>query len=444
MGAKRHIKKMMRKIKNTLNRESASINDDSLLEWLGLKASSNKLTSEVTYFTCLKMLAETIGKLPIKYYQETELGTIKLPSNKVHRLLKNRPNKYMTSTTFWATVENNRNHYGNAYVWVRRRFKRQKYGGSYEVEDFWIMPSNDVEVIMDDKGIFGDEGGLFYHYSDSRTGKKYIFSSDEVMHFKTSMTFDGVMGVPVIEMLKSTIEGGLESQNFINNLYKKGLAPKLVLQYTGDLDDKLEKELVNTYEEYTETANKALRIIPVPIGMQLTPLNLKLTDSQFFELKKYTALQIAGAFGIKPNQINNYEKSSYSNSEMQQISFYVDTGLFIIKHYEEVINYHCTSDEEKEDNKFYKFNEKVILRTDAKTQQEILCAYVNNGILLVDEARNELDRIKVEGGDVPIVNGNYIKLKDVGKQWGTTKEQNKESEDDNKNKSKESDGDKDE
>lgn len=73
--------------------------------------------------------------------------------------------------------------------------------------------------------------------------------------------------------------------------------------------------------------------------MKLTPLDIKLTDSQFFELKKYTALQIAAAFGVKPNQINDYSKSSYANSELQQLSFYVDTELFVIKQYEEEINY---------------------------------------------------------------------------------------------------------
>lgn len=61
--------------------------------------------------------------------------------------------------------------------------------------------------------------------------------------------------------------------------------------------------------------------------MKLTPLDIKLSDSQFIELKKYSALQIAAAFGIKPNQINDYTKSSYSNSEMQQLSFLTDTML---------------------------------------------------------------------------------------------------------------------
>ena len=145
------------------------------------------------------------------------------------------------------------------------------------------------------------------------------------------MTFDGYSGAPVREILKATIEGGLESQNFLNNLYKGGLTARAVLQYTGDMSPKLEKALIARLEEYANGANNAGKFIPIPIGMKIEPLNIKLTDSQFFELKKYSALQIAGAFGIKPNQINDYEKSSYANSEMQNISFYIDTELFILK-----------------------------------------------------------------------------------------------------------------
>lgn len=60
-------------------------------------------------------------------------------------------------------------------------------------------------------------------------------------------------------------------------------------------------------------------------------------------------MQIAAAFGVKPNQINDYSKSSYANSELQQLSFYVDTELFVIKQYEEEINYKMLTDEEQDD-----------------------------------------------------------------------------------------------
>lgn len=396
---------------------SVDINDSELLDWLGITNTPKKLVSEVTYFTCLKMLSETLGKMPIKYYQETDDGKKKAPVDDVYELLRTRPNKVMTPSIFWSTVENNRNHHGNAYVWVRKEFKRYKYGGEYSIKDLWIMPTENVQIYIDNKGIFENKGDIYYIYTDKYSSEVYIFKSEDVMHFKTSMTFDGIQGIPVREILKSTVEGGLESQNFMNNLYKGGLTAKMALQYTGDLDPVLEKKLVERFEQYANGANNAGKIVPVPIGMQLLPLNVKLTDAQFFELKKYSALQIAGAFGIKPNQINDYEKSSYSNSEMQQLSFYVDTELFIIKQYEEEINFKLLSEEKRKSGNYFKFNEKVILRADSKTQIENITKAVNNGVYTPNEARAYLDLPKEVGGDKLIVNGNYIPLTDVGNQY---------------------------
>ncbi|WP_155485117.1 phage portal protein, partial [Paraclostridium sordellii] len=339
--------------------QTVDMRSEKLLEWLGITTRNKNILSEVTYFTCLKMLSETLGKMPIKMYQETEKGVIRAAPNKAYNLLKVRPNPYMTPSIFWATVENNRNHFGNAYVYIRKEFKREKYGATYEIKDLWIMPSNDVQVIMDNKGIFGIKDALWYIYTDRYTGEQFVFKNEEVLHFKTSFTFDGISGEPVSKILKYTLEGGVESQNFINNLYKTGLTAKATLEYTGDLDKSKEDKLIEGISRFANGSQNAGKIIPIPLGMKITPLNIKLTDSQFYELKKFSSLQIAGAFGIKPNQINNYEKSSYSSGEMQQLSFYVDTEQFILKQYEEEICYKLLSDEEKNENKYYKFNEKA-------------------------------------------------------------------------------------
>ena len=102
---------------------------------------------------------------------------------------------------------------------------------------------------------------------------------------------------------------------------------------------------------------------------------------------------------------------------MQQLSFYVDTELFIIKQYEEEINFKMLSKDEISKGYYYKFNEKVILRTDSKTQAEIMSKYVNNGIYTPNEARGHLDMHKIDGADKLIVNGNYIPIDIVGKQY---------------------------
>ena len=153
------LSRIAKGIKNAIiPAKTTDMQSRELLEWLGIAGTSKKLESEVTYFTCLKMLSETLAKMPLKFYQETEKGIMKVKSNDAHNLLKIRPNPIMTPTIFWSTIEQNRNHYGNAYVWIRRRFKKNKYGGEIKIQDLWIMPSEDVTVFIDDEGVFEGRG----------------------------------------------------------------------------------------------------------------------------------------------------------------------------------------------------------------------------------------------------------------------------------------------
>ena len=390
-----------------------TLNSQSFLESLGLRRK-RKPTSEVTYFTCLKMLSETLAKMPIKYYQKTDRGIVEADQTDTSKLLTKRPNPFMTPTTFWNTVEINRNHYGNAYVYMRKKFIRQRYGGEFRIIDLWVMQSNCVQIVVDDAGIFAGVGRLWYVYTDPTSGRQYVFSTDEVMHFKTSFSFDGITGLPVQQILKDTVSGASASQDFMNKMYESGLTAKATLEYTGELNEGAKEALRKSFEEFGSGAKNVGKILPVPLGMKLTPLDIKLTDSQFFELKKYTALQIAAAFGVKPNQINDYSKSSYANSELQQLSFYVDTELFIIKQYEEEINYKMATEEEQESGFYYKYNEKVLFRTDSKTQMEYLKNGVGGSIIKPNEARRKLDMPDAEGGDELLANGSIVPLTMAG------------------------------
>lgn len=393
-----------------LIKNQVDLNSPTLLEWLGIDPETPKdKLSEATYFACMKIMAESIGKLPLKMYQNTDRGVIKSDKEELYNILKLRPNPYMASSVFWSTVEMNRNHYGNAYVWIR-------YKG-VEPQDLWIMQSQYTTVIIDDAGIFGTKNKLWYRYNDQITGKQYVFPSDDVMHFKTSVTFDGIIGLAIKDILKHTVEGALESQKFMNNLYKSGLTGKAVLEYTGDLKKEARERLRKGFEEFANGSKNAGRIIPVPLGMKLVPLDIKLTDSQFFELKKYTALQIAAAFGIKPSQINDYEKSSYASAEAQNLAFYVDTLLYPLKQYEEEITFKILSSEMIKQGYFFKFNVNVILRADIKSQMEALSKGVNNAIYSPNEARSFLDLPAAEGGDQLYMNGNYIPITMAGQQY---------------------------
>lgn len=390
--------------------------DHELAEWLGIDATKDKL-SEVTYFTCLKMMSETLGKLPLKYYQDTTKGKIRADPDEMTRLLTIRPNPVMTPTALFTACELNCQHFGNGYIWIQRQFTPQRYGGDLTPIALWVLPSKDVTVLIDNAGVFQNKGKMFYQYTDAYSGETSVFPQEDVIHVKTSYSFNGILGKPVRQILGDMVDGARESQRFMEKLYKQGLTAAMALEYTDDLDDARRAKLQRKYEEYLTGARNAGRIVPVPAGLKLTPLNISLADAQFLELRKYSARQIAAAFGIKPNQLNDFDKASYSSSEMQQLAFLVDTMAYRLKAYEEEINAKVLTDKQQQEGYWYKFNERAILRTDSKTQQEIICGYVNNGVYMVNEARDYLDMPAAEGGDILVMNGNYIPITMVGEQY---------------------------
>lgn len=411
------FKEIVSSIKDFMNKEVStttisSFGSNTVLEWLGLTEESQQSEKESTYFTCLKVNSESIAKMPIKVYQSKNNGNIEeITKGRIPYLLKTRPNPYMAPSIFWNTVELNRLHYGNAYVYIERVFNRKRYGGEIEIKNLWLMPSGNVRVWIDDGGYFGEENGIYYEYRDRYSSKSYIFRNDDIMHFKTSYTLDGITGIPVISALKGMINGSFNSQKYMNDMYKNGLTAKAVVEYTGDLNKKNQKAIQKMIDSLGSGVSNAGKAIPIPLGLKLVPLDIKLTDAQFYELKKYTSLQIAAAMGVKPNQINDYSKSSYSNSEMQNISYVVDTLLFPLKQYEEEIKYKLYTDEDIENGFYVKFNEKVLLRTDSKTQIQILKEAVNNSLYAPNEARRMLDMPDDPYGDELIANGTMRPLK---------------------------------
>ena len=398
---------------NPFRRKSAS-EVDKLLKFLGVDRSSGDDINEATFFACMRLLSESIGKLPLKLMQYTERNGVQtMRRDPRYHILGSRPNRYMTATLFWSTVEYNRSYYGNAYVLIH---------GAGAKMTLWILPSDRVQIVNDDKDLFkGGADKIYYVY----TGNKgvYTFSDEEILHFRSSSTFDGITGTSVRDRLESMISGNIEAQTMLNKMYKNGYTGKAVLQYTGDLSDELVKTYVKGIEQYAKGKSLSIdgeeisSMIPIPVGSTLTPLNVKLADGQFIEIKKYSALQIAAAFGIKPNQINDYEKSSYASGEHQQLVFYIETLLYILKQYEEELTYKLLSPEEVAAGMYFKFNIDAILRADFKTKIETLRTAVQGTLMTIDEARERLDLGTVENGDRLITQGANIFLDQVGVQY---------------------------
>ena len=385
---------------------------NELFKFLGIDpAKTGDATSEATYYACLKVLMEAIGKLPLKIQQYTPDKGIRIArEHRYYRMLNERPNRYMTASSFWSTCEQFRDNRGNSYAWIDTRNPKHP--------QLWHLDPANVQVFYDDARKLSDVVDVYYRYSTA--AGTVVFTSEEIIHLKSHYTKDGITGISVREQLSSTIHGNIKAQDFINKTVESGMTAKSVLNYTGSLNDANVQALVKEVTKYAkgEMKDKGIdNIIPMPVGFSLTPLNLKLADSQFLELRQYSALQIASAFGVKPYQVGDYTKSSYASAEAQQLSFLVDTLLFIVKQYEEELTYKLLTDQEVADGYHIKFNVAVMLRADQKTQVDTLSAAVSNFLMTPNEARERLDLPAKDGGDQLLGNGASIPVQYTGAQY---------------------------
>ena len=314
------------------------------------------------------------------------------------------PNPLETPIQFFTYLEYCRNHYGNAYVFVVRELGHLR--GLYPLDprmvQIWVNNTDEFT-----------QRRFYYYYTDRRSGKSYWINPDDMLHIKSWVTGDGgYAGKSVREILATNMAGAKASQKFLNNLYQKGLTANAVVKYVGDLSRENQRILLKKIDE--QARDDGRRLITLPVGYDIQTLDLKLTDSQFYELKRYNALQVAAAFGIQPNQLNDYSKSSYANSAAQSLSFYVQTLLHIITVYEQEFNRKLLTPAEQKKGLGFKFNFWMILRGDPTQQADVLQKMVQSAIYSPNEARSKVDMPPCSGGDVHIVNGSYVKLQDIG------------------------------
>lgn len=389
---------------------------DELMTFLGITSDTlnvhgKNALKEIVVYVCIKILSDTISKLPCKIYQDSG-GIRKATDHYLYPLLKLRPNPYMSASDFWKCLESQRNIYGNSYAWLDFVQNGKNAG---KIQGIYPLDSTKMQIWVDDVGLLSSKNKVWYVYTDNM-GNQYKLQFTDLLHFK-GLTTDGLVGISPIEALKNSIENAAAAEQFLNNSFKNGMQTAGIINYTGDLSPQAEETFRKKFEQMSSGLQNANRISLLPIGFTYQPIAIKLTDAQFLENTQLTERQIAAAFGIKLHQLNDLEKSSYASTSEANREFYVDTLMAILTMYEQELTYKLFLPQEIMAGYYIKFNADVILRGDTKTRYEAYATAIQNGIKTPNEVRALEEDPPLEGGDQLLLNGNMIPATMAGKQY---------------------------
>ena len=358
-------------------------------------------------YACVRILAEAIASLPLSVYQTTGLGKEKALTHNLYHLLHDEPNSEMTSFVFRETLMSHLLLWGNAYAQIIR-------DQNGKVLALYPLLPNKMSVNRDSKG------NIYYVYTrdsdetPSLAGYGAFYLSDhEVLHIP-GLGFDGLIGYSPIAMAKNAIGMSLATEEYGASFFANGATPGGVLEHPGIVKDPQRvRESWNSVYQGTKNAHK---VAVLEEGMKYQSIAISPEQAQFLETRKFQINEIARIFRVPPHMVGDLEKSSFSNIEQQSLEFVKYTLDPWVTRWEQAMQKALLLPGEKSQYSI-KFNVDGLLRGDYQSRMNGYAIARQNGWMSANDIR-ELENMNLispeEGGDIYMVNGNMLKLKDVG------------------------------
>ncbi|GHU48798.1 portal protein [Clostridia bacterium] len=366
--------------------------------------ASGKAVNETTamqtsaVYACVRILAEAVASLPLHVFEKDGAGGKTLKTeHPLYTLLHDAPNPEMTSFVFRETLMSHLLLWGNAYAQIIRS------GHGNVLSLYPLLPS----AMQVDRGQNGD---LVYSYQSDKG--RVLLGRDDVLHIP-GLGFDGLIGYSPIAMAKNSIGMALATEEYGAAFFANGANPGGVLEHPGVVKEP--DRLRESWQSQFSGAN-AHKVAVLEEGLKFHQMSIPPEQAQFLETRKFQINEIARIFRVPPHMVGDLEKSSFSNIEQQSLEFVKYTLDPWVVRWEQSLMQSLVLPDEKT-AVMIKFNLDGLLRGDYQSRMAGYSTGIQNGFLSVNDVRALEDMNLLtdeEGGNLHFVNGNMVKLADVG------------------------------
>lgn len=374
---------------------SPSDSDDWWYSIPGVSTASGARVNETSamrtsaVFSCVKVLAESVGQLPLHVYRREGDTRRRDESHWLNRLIV-YPNPRNTGSEFRETLQGHVSLRGNAYAVI-------EVGNNRAVEALWPMHPDHVTVRQD------ENRNLLYEYQEpdsiARTGQRTTFLQGEVYHLR-GLSDDGIMGLSPIAMMRESVGIALAAEEYGARFFANDTQGGVVVEAPYTFKD---SEHVDRFKQSWNAASLGANRHKVRVlegGAKIAKLGLTNTDAQFLESRKFQVSDIARAFRVPPHMIGDLERATFSNIEHQAIEFVQHTLGPWLNKWEEGFTRSMLG--ESNTGVFVEYLVDALLRGDIKSRYEAYASGINSQWLAPNEVRKRENLNPLDGLDEPI------------------------------------------
>lgn len=348
----------------------------------GVSVNTTKAMQYSAYASCIRVIAESVGMLPLFLYQQQGESRRKARQHPLYQVLNVRPNPYMTARQFWTMC--------GAHLAARGNFYAYKVYVGGKVAELIPFPMGAVKPKL--------RKDWSKAYEVTLNGRPAVLTDKEVMHVHV-FTLDGVSGLDPISYMREALGEGIASDQQASKQFANGSKLSGVLSTDGTLTDDAYQRIRDSWETTYGGSANAYKVAILEAGLKFWPVTMTNEQAEFTALRKYKRSEMAGLFRVPPHKIGDLDKATFSNIEHQAQEFVSDCLMPYLTAIEASVLVSLL-DERDRDSHFAKFNVNALLRGDMAARASFYHSLTQDGAISPNEIRELEDWNPRDGGDI--------------------------------------------
>lgn len=332
-----------------------------------------------TVFGCCRVIAEDVGKLPLKLMRETSTGAKEVAKkHPLHKILSRRPNEWQTSMEWRMTMLLHALVGKAGYSFINRN----QLG---EVLELIPMMPGTVTAKQ------AADWTVFYEWRDPKSGSVSRIPRAQV-HALHGLSWDGVTGLETVVQGKEAIALAMASEETQARLHGQGARPGGVLSTDKVLGEASVANIKASFAEgYSGVAN-AFKTLLLDNGLKFEPWQMNGVDGQHLQTRKHQVEEICRFFRVFPSMIGYSDKATtYGSAEAFFGAHVVHSLLPWIVLWEQAMERDLLTEEEQNAGLYPKFFFEGLLRGSAEQRAQFYESAITRGCWM---SRNEARRLE--------------------------------------------------
>jgi len=370
----------------------------------GVKVSEDSALRFTPYFAGLRLISETVGQMPLIYYQyvmrgrEPRRGKDRAVGENNYWLLHASPNPEMDAVSFKSALTGQAVAWGNAYAEIEWDMKNG------EVRALWPLNTSKMKLKRDDK-----TRELIFGYT-TPDGITHALPPFRVWHL-SGFGLNGITGFNNVEQSREALGLGMALQETSSRFFGNGARPGVVLEFPLKLSKEAKKNNIDHWNEAYGGLSNVNRAAILDEGITLKEVGIPPATAQQLESRTFQIQEVSRMLNVTPHKLMELSHATYSNIEHQDLEFLKYTMGIWFRRWEQSSNRKLILPSERR-SYFYEFLEESLLKADSKARAEFYKALFNLGAMSPNDIREKenMNPIEDPSGDKTYIMTNMAPL----------------------------------